>query len=173
MIAVAVLLGLFLAHRLYLHLNDASASAGDKTALETITTGLRSWADETRSRVGLGPYQYRHTAFEDYKASPPVSKQTLEKPRIQYEEIVADYSTRHPQPTPSFQVPRKSDGSDLFAPKPVLAQAILAEPVIAQPTFHTESLSESLLKHEPEDEWESQSDGTVSPGPDSHDRKSD
>lgn len=136
-LSVAALLGLFLAHRLYLHVTEALAAPEQgSTALEQIHKGVKGWWDETRSRVGLGPYKYRVSAFEDYKAfdspkgSPLAASASvapeLKPPRIVYEEIT-DYSKHHPQPTPSFPGPRTvkiererehelQGAEDLFAP---------------------------------------------------------
>lgn len=54
-LAVSCLIGLFLAHRLYLHL--AAATTTDKGELdasfENISTGVREWVNETTARVDL------------------------------------------------------------------------------------------------------------------------
>jgi len=132
-LAVAALLGLFLAHRLYLHLAEAFETAKEGTStFGIVRNAFKTWWDETRSRVGLGPYTYRVSAFEDYKAfstttgSPQSAsaRAELKPPRIVYEEIT-DYSKHHPQPTPSFQGPKTvkvereepDSGLDLFSPK--------------------------------------------------------
>ncbi|WVR06864.1 hypothetical protein IAU60_003900 [Kwoniella sp. DSM 27419] len=49
--ALAALLGLFLIHRLYLHLSASSVDQGLNT--RSISIGVRSWADETIERVPL------------------------------------------------------------------------------------------------------------------------
>ncbi|WOO81116.1 uncharacterized protein LOC62_03G004646 [Vanrija pseudolonga] len=64
-VALSILLALFLAHRLYLHLVDSTA---DAVNLGTVAAGFRTWTDETFARVGLGSYAHRPAAFEDYKA---------------------------------------------------------------------------------------------------------
>lgn len=88
--------------------------------------GLRSWGNETRSRVGLGPYTYRPAAFEDYKAFDAVYDA---KPQHGHGHghqgqhgLVAhvhgqqlDYSEHHPQPTPSH--PHVKAEPDLFTPR--------------------------------------------------------
>lgn len=67
-VALSILLALFLAHRLYLHLVDSTA---DAVNLGTVAAGFRTWTDETFARVGLGSYAHRPAAFEDYKAVAP------------------------------------------------------------------------------------------------------
>lgn len=119
LLSLCCLLGLFLAHRLYLHLTDASAA--DRGMVETVSTGVRTWFDETRSRVGLGPHTYRPMAFEDYKAFDEHHLQHQHQHqhgahthRASEYVVVAggpgggkpqlgfiDYAAHHPQPTPS------------------------------------------------------------------------
>jgi hypothetical protein len=83
-----------------------------------VGAGTRAWWDETRSRVGLGPYSYPVAAFEDYKAvgiGSPIKAEpatSAHAPRLVYDEI--DYSKNHPQPTPSFRTAK--DEPDIFAP---------------------------------------------------------
>ncbi|KAL1411475.1 hypothetical protein Q8F55_002436 [Vanrija albida] len=71
-VALSILLALFLAHRLYLHLVDSTA---DAVTLATVAAGFRTWTDETFARIGLGSYAHRPAAFEDY----PVVSRSLDK----------------------------------------------------------------------------------------------
>ncbi|CAK9781096.1 hypothetical protein CC85DRAFT_310563 [Cutaneotrichosporon oleaginosum] len=53
--AVGVLLALFLAHRLYLHIrSDCEYTPG----LSGVLSGIQSWVDETLGRIGVGASEY-------------------------------------------------------------------------------------------------------------------
>lgn len=154
---VCALLALFLAHRLYLHLNEADGS-GSGSVGDMFSAGVRTWWDETRSRVGLGPYRYRVMAFEDYKA---YSSNSEMMPRGYDQAKAKDYSKQHPQPTPSQAGPRavaikiereqseRELGADVDLFSPPVQQQLL-------PPAEMRS-TDSVVKREKDDDWSTDS----------------
>lgn len=66
---LSFLLGLFLAHRLYLHLTVAAKADPDKANLDYLTLGVKSWADETKGRVDLSSLGVNKVRWADIAGS--------------------------------------------------------------------------------------------------------
>ena len=59
MFLLSCLLGLFLVHRLYLHIVVAQKRAGDRRVdYDSLSKGVKTWLEETVERVPQPPFDY-------------------------------------------------------------------------------------------------------------------
>lgn len=130
--AVVVLLGLFLAHRLFLHLKAASVEHG--ISIGALTVGIPTWIEETSSRVGLGDGDYR-PPFGDSHNAHDVHKHDVYKTGPAAADIKVDYDA-------DAQVPEKLQPS-----KPLFGSEDARTPTLKS----TATFSAPHVKQEPHD----------------------
>lgn len=134
--AVGVLLGLFLAHRLFLHIRAATTE--QSLSIASASEGVRSWVEETTARVGLDAGEYRapfsdavDSVADDVKdikarfsaASPAKDKVHADKPSHAEDAITP---TLKPA---SFNFPQmKTEPQDMFSPPQVGKEIVDSSP---------------------------------------------
>jgi hypothetical protein len=130
--AVGVLLALFLAHRLYLHIrSDCEYTPG----LSGVLSGIQSWMDETLGRIGVGTSDYgphfdgrsidyhRPTYTSTAKHEPEqngreVSRERAHTPSHRGRELSRERHEQHrSKVSPPPQIKHEPDVHDMFSPE--------------------------------------------------------